>query len=206
MTAGHDHTCRVWKVPEESQLIFRARAPALDAVRYVTGTEWLSGGADGALALWRRAPRLQLPRMVLDVPGGVFAGRPAVRAVGAWRRLEPEVGWPEPRARRLPQCVLAARSLRGYADWYVRAASRCQEWHAVVIMLALARMRCCRSLPWHLAAGHGRGRPVRVMQCGPQSSSEPMPGLLGPPYRRRRVRLSTSRRPQRAAWGRAAAK
>jgi hypothetical protein len=57
VTAGHDHTCRVWKVPEESQLIFRARAPALDAVRYVTGTEWLSGGADGALALWRRASR-----------------------------------------------------------------------------------------------------------------------------------------------------
>lgn len=54
VTAGHDHTCRVWKVAEESQLIFRAHAPALDAVTYVTGTEWLSGGADGSLALWRR--------------------------------------------------------------------------------------------------------------------------------------------------------
>ena len=54
MTVGHDHTCRVWKVAEESQLIFRAHAPALDAVTYVTGTEWLSGGADGSLALWRR--------------------------------------------------------------------------------------------------------------------------------------------------------
>ena len=62
MTAGHDHTCRVWKVPEESQLIFRAHAPALDAVRYVTGTEWLSGGADGSLALWRRAALRPLTR------------------------------------------------------------------------------------------------------------------------------------------------
>ena len=62
MTAGHDHTCRVWKVAEESQLIFRAHAPALDAVAYVTGTEWLSGGADGSLALWRRVPRpLRVP-------------------------------------------------------------------------------------------------------------------------------------------------
>ena len=62
MTAGHDHTCRVWKVPEESQLIFRAHAPALDAVRYVTGTEWLSGGADGSLALWRHAALRPLTR------------------------------------------------------------------------------------------------------------------------------------------------
>ncbi len=54
VTVGHDHTCRVWKVAEESQLIFRAHAPALDTVAYVTGTEWLSGGADGSLALWRR--------------------------------------------------------------------------------------------------------------------------------------------------------
>lgn len=23
LTSGQDHTCRVWKVPEESQLIFR---------------------------------------------------------------------------------------------------------------------------------------------------------------------------------------
>ena len=42
----------MWKVPEESQLIFRAHAPAVDAVRYITGTQWLSGGADGSLALW----------------------------------------------------------------------------------------------------------------------------------------------------------
>ncbi len=87
MTAGHDHTCRVWKVPEESQLIFRARAPALDAVRYVTGTEWLSGGADGALALWRRARplarRARLLHTAPRAPGDASAGRLAVRAVGA---------------------------------------------------------------------------------------------------------------------------
>ncbi len=52
MTAGHDHTCRVWKVPEESQLIFRSHAPAVDCVRYITGTQWLSGASDGSLAVW----------------------------------------------------------------------------------------------------------------------------------------------------------
>ena len=24
VSSGHDHTCRVWKIPEESQLVFRA--------------------------------------------------------------------------------------------------------------------------------------------------------------------------------------
>ena len=52
MTAGHDHTCRVWKVPEESQLIFRSHAPAVDCVRYITGTQWVSGASDGSLAVW----------------------------------------------------------------------------------------------------------------------------------------------------------
>ena len=39
VTAGHDHTCRVWKIPEESQLIFRSHAPAVDCVRYITATQ-----------------------------------------------------------------------------------------------------------------------------------------------------------------------
>ena len=34
VSAGHDHTCRVWKVPEETQLIFRAHAMALDCCRH----------------------------------------------------------------------------------------------------------------------------------------------------------------------------
>lgn len=52
VTAGHDHTCRVWKVPEESQLIFRSHATAVDCVRYITGTQWVSGASDGSLAVW----------------------------------------------------------------------------------------------------------------------------------------------------------
>ncbi|KAK9828725.1 hypothetical protein WJX72_001725 [[Myrmecia] bisecta] len=52
VTSGHDHTCRVWKVPEESQLIYRAHGMAIDCCRYITGTEWLTGSSDGALAVW----------------------------------------------------------------------------------------------------------------------------------------------------------
>jgi ribosomal RNA-processing protein 9 len=33
VTAGFDRTCRVWRIPEESQLIFRASGLATDCVR-----------------------------------------------------------------------------------------------------------------------------------------------------------------------------
>jgi hypothetical protein len=33
VTAGFDRTCRIWKVPEESQLVFRASGLATDSVR-----------------------------------------------------------------------------------------------------------------------------------------------------------------------------
>ncbi|KAG2439576.1 hypothetical protein HXX76_004928 [Chlamydomonas incerta] len=52
LTGAHDHTCRMWKIPEESQLIFRAHDRVLDCVRFVTGSEWVSGGCDGGLHLW----------------------------------------------------------------------------------------------------------------------------------------------------------
>lgn len=79
VSAGLDRTCRVWKIPEEAQMVYRASALATDCVkcvpltlcvpqihrqtlsgcmtgrvlrRYVTGTEWLSGNYDGSVALW----------------------------------------------------------------------------------------------------------------------------------------------------------
>jgi len=212
VTAGHDHTCRVWKVPEESQLIFRARAPALDAVRYVTGTEWLSGGADGALALWRRASRSPAARGRRTRRQGRLGMRPlaglqcAPCVPDAGRSLK--LAGRSPQARRLPQCGLAARSPCGHAGWLVGAAACCYERRAVLVMVALARMRCCRPLPRHLVARSCCRRSVCVLRHGWRHSSEPVPRLLCPPHRRRRVRLSSSQnRPQRGCMGgRAAAK
>lgn len=54
ISGGADRTCRLWKVAEETQLIFRAPSQSVDAVCSVGGGggEWVSGGADGALCLW----------------------------------------------------------------------------------------------------------------------------------------------------------
>jgi len=75
VTAGHDHTCRVWKVPEESQLIFRSHAPAVDCVRYISGTQWVSGASDGSLAVWS-----QMKKRPVSVVRGAHA--PAVNNGG----------------------------------------------------------------------------------------------------------------------------
>ena len=43
VSSGHDHTCRVWKIAEESQLIFRSYGMAVDCCKYITGAlqHWL---------------------------------------------------------------------------------------------------------------------------------------------------------------------
>ena len=65
VSSGHDHTCRVWKIPDESQLIFRSHGMAIDCCKYITGTtiktllltnttcpEWyFAGGQPGAHGL-----------------------------------------------------------------------------------------------------------------------------------------------------------
>lgn len=72
MTSGHDHTCRVWKVPEESQLIFRSHAPAVDCARYITGTQWVTGASDGSLAVWS-----QMKKRPVSVVRGAHSAQPA---------------------------------------------------------------------------------------------------------------------------------
>ncbi|KAK9867799.1 hypothetical protein WJX84_000811 [Apatococcus fuscideae] len=57
VSVGHDHTCRVWKVADESQLIFRAHSPAMDCCRYVTGTDWVTGSSDGTVAFWTQTKK-----------------------------------------------------------------------------------------------------------------------------------------------------
>lgn len=53
LSCGADRTCRVWKVPEESQLVFRGHCLTIESVAYVTGGEWITGSADGSVQLWR---------------------------------------------------------------------------------------------------------------------------------------------------------
>ncbi|KAI3437620.1 hypothetical protein D9Q98_000072 [Chlorella vulgaris] len=52
VSCGADRSCRVWKIPEESQLIFRGHCLTIECCRYLAGNEWMTGSADGSLSLW----------------------------------------------------------------------------------------------------------------------------------------------------------
>ncbi|KAJ1690479.1 hypothetical protein LUZ63_014634 [Rhynchospora breviuscula] len=52
LTAARDRTMRLWKVPEESQLIFRAPAASLECSCFINDSEFMSGSDDGSIELW----------------------------------------------------------------------------------------------------------------------------------------------------------
>ena len=53
---GTDATCRVWKIVEESQLVFNnaggSSGGSLDCVAFINEDYWVSGSDEGGLALW----------------------------------------------------------------------------------------------------------------------------------------------------------
>lgn len=53
LSCGADRTCRVWKIAEESQLVFRGHCLTIESAAYVTGGEWITGSADGSVQFWR---------------------------------------------------------------------------------------------------------------------------------------------------------
>ena len=80
-TAGADRTVRLWKVGEQSQLIFRAAAADVhtDAVAAVNDAWFVSGGADGAVALWHATKKrpVYVRHAAHAVAGGTGAGASA---------------------------------------------------------------------------------------------------------------------------------
>jgi len=52
VSVGSDRTCRIWKVPEESQLMFKGHTASGDTCKFVNQTTFVSGSQDGSLSLW----------------------------------------------------------------------------------------------------------------------------------------------------------
>ncbi len=57
LTCGADRTCRVWKIPEESQLVFRGNCVNIESCAYVTSSEWVTGDGQGSVQLWNSAKK-----------------------------------------------------------------------------------------------------------------------------------------------------
>ncbi|KAL1562565.1 U3 snoRNP-associated protein-like protein [Salvia divinorum] len=52
LTVGRDRTMHLWKVPEESQLVFRAPASSLECCCFINNDDFLSGSDVGNVELW----------------------------------------------------------------------------------------------------------------------------------------------------------
>jgi ribosomal RNA-processing protein 9 len=52
ISVGSDCSCRLWKVVEESQLVFRGHSASIDSLAMLNESNWVSGSEDGSLRLW----------------------------------------------------------------------------------------------------------------------------------------------------------
>lgn len=46
-SGGLDSSIRIWKIPEESQLIYNGHSGSIDVVRLINEENFISGGDDG---------------------------------------------------------------------------------------------------------------------------------------------------------------
>ena len=49
---GQDGSARVWKIVEESQLVFNGPQSSIDCVAMMNEEHWVTAGEDGHLAVW----------------------------------------------------------------------------------------------------------------------------------------------------------
>ena len=52
LTSGADRSVRLWKIVEDSQLVFNGHAGNIDCVSMLNEESFLSGGEDGEVCLW----------------------------------------------------------------------------------------------------------------------------------------------------------
>eukprot|EP00298_Acanthocystis_sp_HF-20_P021881 c28577_g1_i1.p1 GENE.c28577_g1_i1~~c28577_g1_i1.p1 ORF type:complete len:456 (-),score=191.47 c28577_g1_i1:20-1360(-) len=52
ISGGRDMTVRLWKIPEQTQLVFRGHTASVDAVHMISAHLFISGSQDGSVCLW----------------------------------------------------------------------------------------------------------------------------------------------------------
>lgn len=52
ISCGVDHTCRIWKIVEESQLLYRGHNASIDCISQINEEVFVAGSQDGSISLW----------------------------------------------------------------------------------------------------------------------------------------------------------
>lgn len=53
ISCGADHTVRLWRVQEESHLVYRGQKSIVDTISLLTAESFVSGDEDGSICLWK---------------------------------------------------------------------------------------------------------------------------------------------------------
>lgn len=74
LSVSSDRSVRLWKVAEETHLVFRGHKSSIDCVQYLTDCSFVSAGQDGSLCLWKDAQKSPVRSVAaahgLQAPGG----------------------------------------------------------------------------------------------------------------------------------------
>jgi ribosomal RNA-processing protein 9 len=57
ISTSTDRTCRLWRVSDESHLVFRGHKSSADSVQLLTDDTFITGGQDGALHVWKESQK-----------------------------------------------------------------------------------------------------------------------------------------------------
>mgnify|MGYP003386042852 CR=1 FL=1 len=53
LSCGADHTVRLWRVQEESHLVYRGQKSIVDTISVLTGDSFVSGDENGSICVWK---------------------------------------------------------------------------------------------------------------------------------------------------------
>jgi ribosomal RNA-processing protein 9 len=87
ITASNDRTIRLFKVAQQSHLVFRGHKSSVDSIQMLTDTSFISGGQDGSVCLWKET--LKKPVAVCKGSHGIDLASPRwVVALGALKNSD----------------------------------------------------------------------------------------------------------------------
>ena len=99
LSVSSDKTSRLWKIPEESQLMFRASVfcESLDAVAMINEEQFVTGGQDGTVAAWINTKKKPTSVLQAAHPRALSAEQiEAASAAAATSAADPSIPPPTP--------------------------------------------------------------------------------------------------------------
>jgi len=78
VTVSRDHTCRLWKIQDETHLVFRGKG-SLDCCCLAGTGAWVSGADDGCVSLWG-----MMKKKPVQLNRGAHLPTPELGAAAAW--------------------------------------------------------------------------------------------------------------------------